>query len=209
MASLDFFAVREDILDILGFLYAETDFRVFELASRFGQELREFRSAEEVERIFPIGLDVHGQGFGSTFHLWSPAVMHRLDIQRVALDPRRCEGHTHRYELAGGALVQLYLGGVHGRVITKSHYGHNSRERAEKWGVSGEADWGALAKLSSKVQYHIRKRLAVDRVPGRPILAGAHRLWIEGYDLKESANSPYRWGRNGLEPGGGPNTRPA
>src|SRR4051812_1317193 len=141
LASLDFFAVREDILDILGFLYSETDFRVFELASRFGQELREFRSAEEVERVFPIGLDVHGHGFGSTFHLWSPTVMHRLDIQRVALDPRRCEGHTHRYELVGGALVQLYLGGVHGRVITKSHYGHNSRERAEKWGVSGEADW--------------------------------------------------------------------
>jgi MFS family permease len=109
----------------------------------------------------------------------------------------------------GGALVQLYLGGVHGRVITKSHYGHNSRERAEKWGVSGEADWGALAKLSAKVQYHIRKRLAVDRVPGRPILAGARKLWNEGYELRESASSPYRWGRKGLEPGGGPNTRPA
>lgn len=51
-------------------------------------------------------------------------------------------------------------------------------------------DWGALKGLSNKIQYHIRNRLSVTRVPGRPVLAEAYGYARSGYALKEDAASP-------------------
>jgi len=200
VANLDFFAVGRDQEEIFEFLFESTDIRLFELASAPGTELREFKSLVDVQRSFELGSDPFGNGVVMTFQLWSPSVMSRLEVRKVKLDPRHCEGHTFRHELEGGALMQLYLGGIHGRVITKSHFGHNSEVRAEKWGVSAGANWKALGTVSRKIQYHIAKRLAVDRVPGRPVLAGAAALWNSGYELKESAKSPHKWSHEGLCP---------
>jgi hypothetical protein len=190
MANLDFFATRADHEAILGFLFASTDIRMFESYSGFGQKLREFHSFEELTVAYDVGADPNGHGTAVLLQLWSPAVEPGPQIERIALDPRRCEGHTFRYCIDGWGLIQLYLGGIHGRTITKSHYGHNSEARARKWGYSDGVDWGALKSLSNRVQYHIRGRLSVARVPGRPVLAEAYGLARSGYALKEDAASP-------------------
>ncbi len=87
--------------------------------------------------------------------------------------------------------MQLYLGGVCGRVVTMSHFGHQSQVRAEKWGVDQGADWGALEALSTRIQYHVRKRLAAGKVPGRPVLAAALELARAGYALKVATQTPW------------------
>jgi hypothetical protein len=193
MANLDFFAAQSDQRALVDFLFTSTNVRLFESYSEFGQELREFRSLDELATAFPLGEDRYGNGSGILLQLWSPSVMTKLEIVRFALLPEKCNGHSFRYRIAGGGLIQLYLGGVHGRVITRSHFGHFSEAGARKWGTDKEVNWGELKTLSNKIQYHIRKRLAAGKVPGHPVLPEALDLARHGYSLKDAAQCPWEY----------------
>ncbi|MCA9068186.1 MAG: hypothetical protein KDA84_04650 [Planctomycetaceae bacterium] len=176
MANLDFYAVRDDLKCLIDFLIGETDVRIFESYSKYSEELREFADFEDLCSAFDVGLDEHGSGNAVLLQLWSPSVMPNVDVRRIELLPSKCDGHTFRYCIEGWGLIQLYLGGIHNQCLTNSHYGHNSQRRAENWGHAEDVDWDALKKLSNRIQYHIRRRLAVAKVPGRPILPAAFRL---------------------------------
>ena len=119
--------------------------------------------------------------------------MQELKITRIALRPETCAGHTFRYRIDGGALIQLYLGGVHERVVTKSHFGHFSEIGARKWSLDDGVNWQELKTLSNKIQYHIRKRLAIAKVPGCPVLPQALELARSGYALKLAAQTPWQY----------------
>ena len=191
MANLGFFASRDDQKAVADFLFAHTDVRVFESYSEFGQELREFKSFSDLSSAFEVGVDRHGNGTAILLQLWSPSVMAKPEFARIDLDPRRCDGHTFRFCVRGGGLVQLYFGGVHDWVITASTFGHFSEAGARAKGQAAGVNWTALGKLSNKIQYHVRRRLAVARVPGRPVLPQAYELAKSGYALKEAAKA--RW----------------
>ena len=184
--NLDFFAAEADHRAVLAFLFSSTDVRVFESYSEFSAELREFHSTDELAAAFPLGADPHGNGLAILLQLWSPSVMRDLTIRRFKLDPVHCDGHTFRHNIEGGGLMQLYLGGVCDRVVTKSHFGHQSRVQAEAWGVANGVNWEALKTLSKRIRYHIRKRLAAGKVPGRPVLPQALELARAGYALKDA-----------------------
>lgn len=192
MARLDFFGIRSDFEQVFAFLFAETDFRVFESSSEFGKPIREFGSFADLCGAFDIGRDKNGNGHAALLQLWSPSIMPEPQIERINLDPTKCDGFTFRIRISGYGLVQLYLGGVHDRVITKSHYGHFSERGAARWGDVSKVNWGALSKLSGKVQRYVRK-LGAGKVPGRPVLAGAYKLSTEGYELKEAAQTPWAY----------------
>jgi hypothetical protein len=191
--NLDFFAAEADQRALLDFLFSSTDVRVFESYSEFDADLREFRSTEELGVTFPIGTDEHGNGFAVLLQLWSPSVMSKLTITRFTLDPSACDGHTFRHRIDGGGLMQLYLGGVCGRVVTKSHFGHQSQIRAQKWDLDCGINWAALRQISNRIQYHIRKRLAAGKVPGCPVLSQAFELARAGYALKLAAQTPWQF----------------
>jgi hypothetical protein len=164
---------------------------VYESYSEYEAELREFRSTDELAAALPLGTDPHGNGNAVLLQLWSPSVMRDLIITRFALDPANCNGHTFRHCIEGGGLMQLYLGGVCGRVVTMSHFGHQSQIRAQKWDVDQCVNWEALQGLSNRIQYHIRKRLAAGKVSGHPVLAQAMELARAGYALKLSAQTQW------------------
>jgi hypothetical protein len=191
--NLDFFAVKADQRAVLDFLFSSTDVRVFESYSLFDSELREFGSTDDVDAAFALGSDPHGNGCAILLQLWSPSVMSELTIERFALDPVACDGHTFRHRIDGGGLMQLYLGGVCGQVVTKSHFGHQSQVRAKRWGVDQGVDWEGLKSVSNRIQYHIRKRLAAGKVPGRPVLTEALALARAGYALKLAAQSTWQF----------------
>jgi hypothetical protein len=195
LANLDFFAARTDLRAVIEFLFTETDVRVFESYSEPDRELREFRSFDGLDTVSDIGTDRFGNGTAILLRLWSPSVCPEPEIVRFSLDPAKCQGHTFRHRIDSGGLIQLYLGGVHDRVVTHSHLGNFERAGAEKWGVAEGADWTALASLSRRIQYHIRKRLAVAKVPRYPILSEAMSLARSGYTLRYSmgASCYYRF----------------
>ena len=187
MPQVDFFAVREDHQRLLDFILAETDFRVLELYSAYGQQLREFTTFDQLAAVFDVGCDQHGHGSAILLALCSPSVITKPPVRRVKLDPRRCDGFTFRYAVGGGGVAQLYLGGVHDRIITTSHFGHFSEKGAVNRGYTSGIDWKAMSKLSNRIRYHISKRLAAGHAPGRPVLSAAFDLHLKGYELKESA----------------------
>jgi hypothetical protein len=200
-ANLDFFAAEADQRAVLDFLFSSTDVRVFESYSEYSAELREFRSTDELATTFALGSDPHGNGHAILLQLWSPAVMRDLTIRRFALDPAHCNGHTFRYNIEGGGLIQLYLGGVCGQVVTKSHYGHQSQVRAEAWAVDDGVNWEALKTLSNRIQYHVRKRLAAGKAASMPVLPQALELARSGFALKLATQTPWAYE---LQPEGEP-----
>jgi len=191
--NVDFFAAGRDQQALLDFLFASTDARVFESYSELDANLREFRSTAELASAFPIGTDAHGNGYAILLQLWSPSVMSQLNIERFAVDPAACNGHTYRHRIGGGGLMQLYLGGVCGKVVTRSHFGHQSQNRAQTWEVGGGIDWNALKRLSGKIQYHLRKRMAAAKVRGCPVLPEAFELARSGHALKLATQTPWQY----------------
>jgi len=192
-ANLDFFAAEADQRSVLDFLFSSTDVRVFESYSQYSADLREFRSTDGLAATFPLGTDTHGNGNAVLLQLWSPSVMRDLTIRRFALDPTHCDGHTFRYNIEGGGLIQLYLGGVCEQVVTKSHYGHQSQVRAQAWEVDDGVNWEALKTLSNRIQYHIRKRLAAGKAGSMPVLPQALKLARAGYALKLATQTPWEF----------------
>ncbi|MBY0229612.1 MAG: hypothetical protein K2W96_10060 [Gemmataceae bacterium] len=110
--NLDFFAARDDQRAVLEFLFSSGEARVFESYSEFGQELREFRSTEEVDAAYPLGGDPHCHGNTTLLCLWCPSVLRDLTITRFALNPAACDGHTFRHRIEGGGPMHLPLGGA-------------------------------------------------------------------------------------------------
>lgn len=186
MASLDFYALEEDIRGLVHFMFEETDLRIFESYSAYEAELREFRSFEELSAAFSLGGDTHGHGHAVLLQLWSPSVMERVEFERIEL---KVAGHSFRYRISGVGLIQLYFGGQHEGVITDSHYGHwseaGARQRAA--GDVDAVDWNALSRLSGRIQRHIRSRMAVAKVRGRPIFPAAFAALQSGLGLRYSS----------------------
>ncbi len=186
MASVDFYALKEDMQELVHFLFEETDVRIFESYSQFDSELREFNSFDELASAFSLGEDRNGQGGAVLLELWSPKVMPQVDFQRIALT---LPGHTFRYQISGVGLIQLYLGGRHQDTITDSHYGHWNEAGARQRGTGDPdtVDWHALLQLSGRIQRHLRNRLAAGKVRGRPILRAAFAAVQGGLGLRYSS----------------------
>lgn len=164
MANLDFYAVGDDLRDLVEYIFAETDIVMYELASEFDKEARQFRSLSEVEAVFHLGTYRAGD-----LQLWSPSVMERPVIRRI--DLIRVPGHSFRYAVEGAGLIQLYLDGVQGGVVYHTHFGHWSEAGARKRSINSadDCDWRLLAKLSGRIQRYIQGRAAA-RLHSCPIL---------------------------------------
>ena len=202
MPNCDFYATREDHEGLLAWLFAEGTCEVHELASDFGQPLRQFRSPAEVlaqfDRTYAGGrrwravhLQLYVLGAGPPFV-----------PRRVALDPEACDGATFRYGADGWGLVQLYLGtAAEGDArLEDSHTNHNTLKRAQAWsgtlpdqGPTEAWDFRRITAFSSRLNRQIRAR-GVARLGSRSVLPGALRLWEAGVAL-----GSYRPGEHALQ----------
>lgn len=185
MANLDFYALGSDLRSLFRFVYAETDVVVYELASEFDCDARQFASLAELEAVFNLDCykAVHLQ-------LWSPAVMVRPVIRRIEL---KVPGHSFRYAVEGAGLIQLYLDGQRDGVIHPTHYGHWNEAGARQRSIhsADDCNWEELAKLSGRIQRHIRGRLAAAKLFARPVLHQAFSAVQRGHGLQFGAAVHY------------------
>jgi hypothetical protein len=193
MANLDFYALGDDLRNLITFLYAETDAVIFELSSEFDREPRQFRSLSELEEVFNLGAYRAGH-----LQIWSPLVMKQPVFERVTL--RSVPGHSFRYSVRGAGLMQLYLDGVRDGVIYHTHYGHWNEAGARRASMypAGDCDWPSLTKLSGRIQRYIRGKLADAKLYARPVLHYAFQavqngdgLWW-GPDIKRADSDEIR-----------------
>jgi hypothetical protein len=168
MANLDFYAVADDLRDLVRFLFAETDVVIYELSSRYDHEARHFRSLTELEAVFTLG-----SYRSAHLQLWSSAVMQQPVFRRVELTA--VPGHSFRYAVEGAGLMQLYLNGTQDGVIHHTHFGHWNEAGARECSMhsSDDCDWRTLRRVSGRIQRHIQGRLAAAKLYARPVLRHA------------------------------------
>jgi len=185
--SYDFFAAEEDKLILLNYIFSETDLQIFDLASEYGATVKEYKSVGEITSCF----DMKDENLRDVyFLLWSPRFKGKVEFRKIDLDPRRCKGHTFRYNTGGWGLIQLYLHGINAGRLKASHIGHFNRAGAAKWAEVNKAkgdvdlwDWSAIQKTSSHLKYLIHKKLSVKTIGSSGVMAGAERLEKNGLIL--------------------------
>ena len=189
MTQTTFYAARADEIDVLRFVFEETDCHVYEAYSRPDHELRRFASLANVRNAFDVGGDRPAENRTILLSLWSPATRGEATVSRYDLKVRDA---TFRYQIGGWGLFRLQFGGSGDGVIGDSWFSHNTEKRAHKWGRDAYAelvppnawDWEAVTKLGRRVIYHIRNRLAVAKAGSAAVLATADELRRAGWTLR-------------------------
>lgn len=181
MAVCDFYALGADLRLVFDFLYGETNVIVYELSSQAETAPRQFRSLAEIESAYSLG------AYRAAYlQLWSPTVSAQPVIRRVEINE---PSPTYRYAVEGAGLMQLYLDGIKDGIIWHTHFGHWNEAGARQRSLhrADDCDWRALAKLSRRIQGHIRKKLAVATLHSCPVLNQAFEavqrgtgLWFSG-----------------------------
>jgi hypothetical protein len=186
--TYDFFADKTDKIEILEFIFRETDLRVFDHASPFEQEIIEYENVDQISSKFDL---VNGDKFAVTFHLWTLRHKGEILFRRVELDPKRCNGHTFRYSTDGWGVIQLYFGGLKNNELNQSHIGHFNekgaleRESSNKFnGKVSNWDWTEIQKSSRRIKSYIHSKLSVRKIGSMEVLTGADRLEQQGVLLR-------------------------
>ena len=185
--NYDFFASASDKKSILDFIFKETNLRVFELYSEYGQEITEYKNTQKIISTFKLDTENH---LPTTFNLWSDDFRGEILFRRIELDPKSCDGHTFRFATNGWGLIQLYLEELKTDTLKYSHLGHfNQKGALGREGINnfmGKADlwnWKIIEQASRKLKYYIHNKLAVRKVGGFGILPGADILEKTGIKL--------------------------
>jgi hypothetical protein len=186
--NYNFFADKSDKLEILEFIFRETDLHIYDLSSKYGEEISEYKNTEGIESTF----DLENGGKSSvTFQLWSPRHKGQPVFRKVELNPKYCNGHTFRYATEGWGMIQLYFGGLHNQELNQSHIGHFNEKGALKWedtntqnGKVHSWDWKEIQSTSGKLKYYIHNKLAVSKIGSLGILTGADKLEKQGIKLR-------------------------
>jgi len=169
MARLAFFATTKDCLAVLDFLFASTDCCLYELYSEYEKPIRKYSELSEVQQAFRPGREPESV-LPTHLSPWSPSAFSDPIIERIALRPEKCQGHTFRYVFRGPGSVVFHFGGTTKNEIAYSEYSHfEETSPVSQDGVN----WPIFKKLSGKIQYHIRGRLAVAKLPGIFVLPDA------------------------------------
>ncbi len=200
MPNCDFYATVEDHEGLLLWLFAEGTCQVYELASDFGQPLKQFESAAAVLRQFERRYAGGERWKQVLLQLYVIGAGPQFRSRRVTLDPKACDGATFRFEAEGWGLVQLYLASATPDALEASHTNHNSQKRADAWAPTypeydGPSKWDfkRITSFSSRLNREIRKR-AVGKLGSRPVLPGAMKCWESGLPLL-----PYRPGQHEMQ----------
>jgi len=185
--NYNFFANKADKLILLDFIFCETDLRIFDLGSPYGQDICEYKNTTEISSKFDLD---NGPQFSSTFQLWTPRFGGDIIFRKVALNPKYCKGHTFRYSTEGSGLIQLYFGGQKDNVLSHSHIGHLTQKGALKWADTNDVieqinkwNWKEIVQTSTKLKKHLHDRLAIRKIGSYGILPGADSLTETGIKL--------------------------
>ena len=96
--TYDFFADKDDKIQILNFIFNKTDLQLFDSDSPYGQEIVEYKTTADIVSKFDLK---SGGQFATKFQLWTKRFKGDLMFRKVELNPKHCDGHTFRYSTSG------------------------------------------------------------------------------------------------------------
>lgn len=109
MPNCNFYAIDNDFVEILNFIFDEMECRVFESYSEYEKDLVEFSSAQEVVEHYQLTEFSNTPKRSAILMLWPVKASENVKINRIELNPKKCQGATHRYRVDGWGLISLEL----------------------------------------------------------------------------------------------------
>jgi hypothetical protein len=178
--TYNFYADRKDKLELLEFIFNETDLRVFDLSSLPGKRIWEYTSAKEIDEKFDLK---NGGSNSATFQLWTSRYKGDILFRKIELDPKYSKEYNYRYSTEGWGLIQLYFGGLKNGNLYYSHIGHFNEKGAQNWestnafnGKVASWDWKEIEKSSRALKYQIQKKMSVSKIGSTDVMADAEIL---------------------------------
>ncbi len=198
-SSVRFFAVSEDLRELCAYLLDHTDFLIYEAYSRIDKPLRILRDRRSVDALI-----AETAGEGLHLRLVSPSVVSEPVVRRFELSAS--VGGGWRSTLEDPSMVSIVQRAPREdsgtSLVHRTDWNHWSEKGARQRSVWSDArldavNWRELQKFSGRVQYHLRRRIAVARLHGWPVLANAAsalragriHLWAEDGKGPVSAES--------------------
>ena len=185
--NYNFYADKIDKIEILEFLFKETDLRIYDLGSSYDHEICEYKSVNELTQKFDF---LYGGEFSLKFQLWTPRHKGKVLFRKIDLDPKQCNGHKYRFSAEGWGLIQLYFGGQIKKELNQSHIGHFSEKGAFKWedsnlyyGKVDKWDWKEIQRTSGMLKYKIHNKMSIRKIGTHGVLNGANILSKQGFKL--------------------------
>ncbi|SEL62365.1 hypothetical protein SAMN05216262_11565 [Colwellia chukchiensis] len=187
MPNCNFYAIDNDFVEILDFVFDEMGCRVFESYSAYETELVEFLSTKEVVEYYQLDEFSNCQNRSATLMLWPVKASLNVKVNRIELNPKKCRGATHRYRVDGWGLISLELKGINKAGLQYSHTNHNTEKRATAWepnysdvmGSPSEWDWKAVSSASRKLNNFIKKN-SNKKVGPMPVMQCAETVTLAG-----------------------------
>jgi hypothetical protein len=186
--TYDFFADKDDKIQLLDFIFTQTDLQVFDSYSPGGQEIVEYKSTADIVAAFDLK---SGGQFAITFQLWTPRFKGDLVFRKIDLNPKYSSGDTFRYATNGWGLIQLYFGGLKDNELYRSHIGHQSEKGALRWegthhdmGMVKKWDWKAVEEMGRKLKYQIHNKMAKRKIGSSGVLEWADKLSEQGIKFR-------------------------
>jgi hypothetical protein len=186
----EFFAAASDKLELLDFIFKNTDLHIYDGNSQLGQEICEYTTVKEISSKF----DLEHKNFLNfqlvgKFILWSPRFKVKPIFFKHELDPKHCEGHTFRNAIGGWGLIQLDFGAIrpHNNCLEISRIAHDtgkSELSKRAYSSQGTWDWKEIHATSSKLKKHIENKMVIKKIGGYPALLGALELKKKGIKVR-------------------------
>ena len=132
MPNCDFYALGADHRVILGHLLDQGECEIFELCSRPGHKLVQFRSLDDFQSRFQFS-DWDGVPETIHLHLYPTAARGFVEHRRITLSNAPSPDRAFRFSSGGWGLIQLYLEAPRKGALSPSHTNHNSPARASTW----------------------------------------------------------------------------
>jgi hypothetical protein len=125
--------ISDDAIQIMAnAIFHQSPSTVIEAYSGFGQEARMFMSSQEMCIYAASRRNSPERSVHIAVHY--PDMAGRVVSTRVALDPVKCGGHSHRHRADGWGLIQVYL--QLGSTLPQSFVSANSEKRANAWAAT-------------------------------------------------------------------------
>jgi hypothetical protein len=180
MPNCDFYAMDQDVVQIVHFVFSQPGWVLYELSSRPQHELRCFSDTEQLLQAFDLRTKTEH------FQLYAPEMQGRVYQKRIDVDEPE-PGNAFWHESRGWGLIQLYFVAVRDGRLRASHTNHNSERRARAWQPTyaeepdsvDDWDWRAVHSTSGRLNRFIRGR-AVSKSGTRAVLPCAHEQASSG-----------------------------
>jgi hypothetical protein len=184
MAQLDFYGTKEDIVELLDFMFDISKMKLFEARSIIDGEIREFVSGKDLLDSDHIE-DNHGR---ISVVGWWTSVTDKPFIKKRKLNPNV---GNFRYTAEGVGTFRIHQGEL-------MDLAENSMNRSTliHWNEAGakeraydledeveEINWKEFRRLSGIVHRHVRNKMYIAQLNKAPILSGAFKHLIKGGNI--------------------------